>query len=186
MGPGSDDAPWRGHGVSAVTRWGHFGPTWIATSVAAIIAFGLDPVPMTNASALAVLVAILAFALIGWAAMRQHDRQLCEICVLSMPLNLAEVAARHRLRFAIVHAMVAKSIAFSYLAVVVGSDLVLLPGPTIARIAWAAIQSTMVYVVLAYSSHRRFQPWCPRCMGGDGERDHSGDRGPAPLDNRSR
>ena len=181
MTAGGNSASRLGHGAN---RWGHFGPTCLALSVAAIVGFGLNPVAVTTTSALVTLTAILAFALISWRAMRQHDRHLCEICAMSMPLNTSEVAARHRLRFAVVHAMVVKSIAMSYLALVVGSDLVLLHGNYIERILWASIQLTMVYLVLAYSSHRRFQPWCPRCHGGHGERDRSKDHDPAPLGSR--
>jgi hypothetical protein len=153
--------------------------------VAAIVAFGLNPMDVTTPAALAVPIVILVFALLSWRAMRQHDRRLCEICMISMPLNMAEVAARYRLRFAVVHAVVIKSIVISYLVVLIGSDLVLLHGTLMERVVWAAIQSTMVYLVLAYSSHRRFQPWCPQCHGGDGERDRSADRGPAPIDSHS-
>jgi hypothetical protein len=183
MAAASDSAPWGG---PVARRWGHYGPTWIALSVAAVIAFGLNPVSLAPGSTLAVLFAIAAFALIGWRAMRQHDRRLCESCMMSMPLNPAEVASRHRLRFAVAHALVVKSVGLAYLAVVVGSDLVLLPGSLVERIAWAIIQSTMVYLVLAYSSHRRFQPWCPQCRGGHGDRDRDSDRGPAPLGQQSR
>jgi hypothetical protein len=183
MAAGSNSASWVG---PAASRWGHFGPTWIALSVAAVIAFGLNPIPLAPASALAVLFAIAVFALVGWRAMRQHDRRLCETCMTSMPLNPAEVASRHRLRFAVAHALVVKSVGLAYLVVVVGSDLVLLRGNIVARIVWAIIQSTMVYLVLAYSSHRRFQPWCPQCRGGHGDRDRDGDRGPAPLGHQSR
>jgi hypothetical protein len=156
-------------------------------SVAAIIAYGLNPLHVANSahvSALLVPLAILLFALGSWRAMRHHDRRLCEVCAMSMPLNTAEVAARYRMRFAIVHAVVVKSIVVSYLLVLVGSDIVLLHGTLVERIIWAGIQSTMVYLVLAYSTHRKLQPWCPQCHGGQGE--PAQDRGPAPLDNYRR
>ena len=177
-----NSAPWPSRGAG---RWSHYGLVWLWIAVASVIAFGLNPVPVATNSALLGLSAIAAFALIGWHAVRRHDRRLCEICAAAMPLNMAEVAARYRMRFAIVHALVVRPIGLSYLALVVGSDLVLLHGPTIARIVWAAIQASMVYLVIAYSSHRRFQPWCPQCRGGHGERDHSPDRDPVPLDSRS-
>jgi hypothetical protein len=183
MAAESNSAPWLGQ---AATRWGHFGATWLVLTVVAIIAFGLNPPAATGVSALAAPLAILVFALVSWTAMRQHDRHLCELCAAAMPLNMAEVAARYRLRFAVVHSAVAKFAVISYLAVLVGSDVILLHGSLSERIVWAGIQSTMIYLVLAYSSHRRFQPWCPQCHGGQGERDRSDDRGPAPLDHHSR
>jgi hypothetical protein len=183
MAAESESAAWLSQ---AASRWGHYGPTWLAMSVAAIIAFGLNPLQLTTTSALVTPLAILAFALASWRAMRQHDRHLCEMCTMSMPLNTAEVAARYRLRFAVVHTVAVKSMVISYVGVLVGADLVLLHGTFMERLVWAGIQSTMVYLVLAYSSHRRFQPWCPQCHGGHGERDRTGDRGPAPVGDHSR
>jgi hypothetical protein len=183
MTAGGSGSAWLGHSAS---RWGHFGSAGLTISVFATIILVLRPPAATGSSALIAPAIILAFALISWRAMRQHDRRLCEACARSMPLNMAEVAARYRLRFVVAHAVSVKWAAFSYLALLVGSDLVLLPGAVNERLAWAAIQSTMVYLVLAYSSHRRFQPWCPQCRGGHGERDDSNDRGPVPLNDHSR
>jgi hypothetical protein len=181
MTAGSSDSAWLGRGAS---RWGHFGSAGLTISVVATIMLVLRPPAATGGSALIAPAIILAFALISWRAMRQHDRRLCEACARSMPLNTAEVAARYRMRFAVAHAASVKWIVISYLVVLVGSDVVLLPGAVNERLVWAAIQSTMVYLVLAYSSHRRFQPWCPQCRGGHGERD-SEFRGPVPLNDHS-
>jgi hypothetical protein len=166
---------------NAAARWGHWGPTWLACSVAAILAIGVHPLKPGTPAAILVPMSILAFALISWAAMRQHDRRLCEICAASVPLNASEVAARHHLRFAVAHAGSRRSLVVGYLVVLAGSDVVLLSGNEFQRICWGVIQSSMIYLVLAYSTHRRFQPWCPQCRGGDGRQDHVADRGPAPL-----
>ena len=177
------NTPWFG---PVARRWGHYGSVGLVLSVAAILALGLNPPGASGGSALVAPVAILTFALLSWSAMRQHDRRLCEICATSMPLNMIEVAARYRMRFSVVHAAAVKPFVVSYLAVLIGSDVVLLRGTMIERLVWAGIQSTMVYLVLAYASHRKYQPWCPQCRGGHGEGDRSDDHGPAPLDIRSR
>jgi Zn-dependent protease with chaperone function len=179
----SHSTPWLGQ---VARRWGHYGATWLVLSVGGILALGLNPPRVSGTSALIAPIAIFGFALASWSAMRQHDRRLCELCTTSMPLNMTERAARYRLRFTVVHAVVSKPLVISYLVVLIGSDLVLMRGTAVERLAWAGIQSSMVYLVLAYASHRRFQPWCPQCRGGHGERDRSDDRGPAPLDNHSR
>jgi hypothetical protein len=183
MAAESHNSPWL---AQVACRWGHYGSTWLVLSVLAILALGLNPPDLSGGSALIAPMAILAFALASWSAMRQHDRRLCEVCATSMPLNMIEVAARYRMRFSVVHAVVAKPLVVSYLVVLIGSDVVLLHGTLIERLVWAAIQSTMVYLVLAYASHRKYQPWCPQCQGGHGERDRSDDHGPAPLGSRSR
>jgi hypothetical protein len=121
--------------------------------------------------------ALFATVIFAWLLMRQHDRRLCERCATSMPLNAAEVATRHHYRFSTAHAQ--RSTIVSYLFVLVTANLLLISGSTSGRLAWAVIESSMVYLVLAYSSHRRFQPWCPRCRqdgGGQGEFD-----APMPL-----
>ena len=183
MAAESHNPPWL---RQLAARWGHYGPTGLLVSVAAILAIGVNPPRLSGPSALVAPSAILILALASWGAMRQHDRHLCEVCATSMPLNMTELASRYRLRFSVVHAAVVKPLVISYLAVLIGSDVLLLHGTLGERLAWAGIQSTMVYLVLAYASHRRFQPWCPQCRGGHGERDRSDDRGPAPLGNRSR
>ena len=61
----------------------------------------------------------------------------------------------------------------SYLVALVASNYLLvgfagrleMPG----RYLWAICQCTMIYLVLAYSTHRRLQPWCPFCRGGGDE-----------------
>lgn len=170
----------------ASSRWGHHGTAFLVTSIAGVIALGLDPQPLSPRVAVLASILILAFVLITWSALRRHDRRLCELCATAMPLNVAEVAARHRLRFAVVHSATVKPVVLSYLAVLLGSDILLMRGSFPERVAWALVQSSMVYLVLAYSSHRRFQPWCPQCHGGQGERDRIHDAGPSPLDQRSR
>jgi hypothetical protein len=54
-----------------------------------------------------------------------------------------------------------------YLVVLIGSNFAT---STIGRIGWAIIQCSMIYLVLSYSTHRKYQPWCPWCReGGGGE-----------------
>jgi hypothetical protein len=180
IGSTASSAGWSGN---AATRWGHWGSTGLAGSVAAILALGIRPLPAGTPAAVLVPMAVLAFALASWLAMRQHDRRLCEICAAAVPLNASEIAARYHRRFAVAHAGSHRSLVVAYLVVLAGSDVVLLDGTAnlIERICWSLIQSSMIYLVLAYSTHRRFQPWCPQCRGGDGRRDLVEGPGPVPL-----
>jgi hypothetical protein len=84
------------------------------------------------------------------------------------------VAARFRRRFAVAHAGSRPSWVILYLGVLIGSNFMDFPG---SRPLWAAIQATMIYLILSYSTHRRLQPWCPWCRDGGGG---SGQDAPIP------
>ena len=163
-------------GGPAASRWGHWGAAWLVACVVALIGLATDPFGRGSIGAIVAPIVLFGCVVAGWLAMRRHDRALCEACVRVMPLNASEVAARYKRQFAVVHAGSNRLLVIAYLAVLVGSDLVLLRHGAAARACWMVIQSSMVYLVLAYSSHRRFQPWCPQCQGGDGDKE----RDPAP------
>jgi hypothetical protein len=154
-------------------------------SITAAIALGVWPPPAGTSIALLLPVTVFAVVIASWLAMRQHDRRLCEACAWAMPLNAAEVAARYQSRFAVAHAGQNRPLVFAYLIVLLGSNVVLVDGLA-GRIGWAVVQSSMIYLVLAYSSHRRFQPWCPRCDGGGGGDDRVEVPDPVPHGGRSR
>ena len=75
----------------------------------------------------------------------------------------------------------------AYLVLLVGSSVFLMGGTSVLRVAgpyaWSAVQSTMIYLVLCHTTHRRLQPWCPQCRGDDG--DHAVDRDPTPSGSRT-
>ena len=148
--------------------WGHRAPQLLSVAILGAIALGmrpLTPTPLTLLTALTLLV----FVIVTWLFMRQHDRQLCERCAASMPLNAAECAARFGRRFRLAHAGSNPRVMIPYLVVLVGSNF--LTG-SLGRIGWALVQSSMIYLIMAHSSHRKLQPWCPQCFGGGtGERD---------------
>ncbi|MEO6701106.1 MAG: hypothetical protein ABI140_13225 [Jatrophihabitantaceae bacterium] len=145
-------------------RWGHYAPQLLSAAILAAIALGIRPVTPTPLILLAVL-SLLAFVLATWLLMREHDRRLCESCAASMPLNAAEYASRYQRRFWLAHSGSNPRVIVPYLIVLIGSNfLTSTPG----RLCWAIIQSSMVYLILAYSSHRMLQPWCPWCAGGGG------------------
>jgi hypothetical protein len=150
-----------------VARWGHFGAQLLIICIAAILAIGLRP--PTPGTALAVLAPVTVFFVAGatWLAMRAHDRRLCEVCMAAMPLDASALAARYRRRFQVAHVGSHRMLVVAYLVVLVGSDVALRDGMT-QRLCWALIQSSMIYLVLACTSHRKYQPWCPQCRGGDG------------------
>jgi hypothetical protein len=127
--------------------------------------------------ALALILVVLA----SWLAMRRHDRRLCEQCVAAMPLNPSEEASRYRRRFWTAHSLSEPRYLVPYLVVLIGSNFASsAPG----RIAWALIQSSMIYLIAAQVTHRRLQPWCPWCRD-DGGGEHVDEAPPVlPHDDR--
>jgi hypothetical protein len=170
------DISWAGR---ASDRWGHWGAGVLIVSIMAAIGLGVRPLPATTPLAVWMPLGLFAVVIVSWLKMRQHDRRLCELCVHAMPLNAAELAASMHRRFAVAHAGERRSVLIGYLVVLLGSNGLLLAGMT-GRICWALVQSSMIYLVLAYSSHRRFQPWCPNCRGG-GHEDRESTVVPDPL-----
>jgi hypothetical protein len=145
-------------------RWGHWAPSLLKLSIAASIALGFQ----SGASSLSLLlrVVLIAFVVMTWLQMRQHDRRLCESCAAGIPLNASEQAHKHARKFATAHAGSNAKIVVPYLVVLLGSNVLLtLPH---GRWPWAVIQASMIYLISAHATHRRLQPWCPWCSGGGG------------------
>ena len=134
--------------------------------IGAIVAVVLVPVlPLPGLFTVTVPLALFGLVIVAFLLMREHDRRLCEMCMLSMPLNAAERASVYQLRFWLAHSALDPRIVVPYMVVLVGSNFVI---PIITLVGWAAIQLTMIYLVLAYSTHRKLQPWCPWCSEGGG------------------
>jgi hypothetical protein len=144
----------------ATTRWGHWGSALLVASIGASVVLGLHPLPVGTPQAVGLPVALMILVIVSWLMMRRHDRQLCEHCVAAMPLNPAEQAQHHRRRLHVVHLGSHRAVVAAYLFVLIGSNALIAAG-TPGRILWALVQCTMLYLVLAYSSHRNLQPWCP-------------------------
>ena len=160
----------------SASRWGHWSPHVLVGAIVTSIALVLRPLPPSPASLL-VPVLVMAVVLVSWLTMRQHDRGLCELCMAAMPLNPSEAATRCRRRFVVTHLGSDRRALAAYLIVLVASNVLLLPAPgifhTLGQYAWAAVQVTLIYLVVCYTTHRRLQPWCPECQGrgpGDEER----------------
>lgn len=153
-------------------RWGHWGTRILIGAIVGTIALVLKPLPSDSPGAVLVPVALFSIVIASWLMMRQHDRRLCEDCMSAMPLNASEVATRYRRRFALTHLGSNMRVVAAYLVVLIGSNFVLLDAhllpATMGRYVWAAIQATMIYLVLSYSTHRKLQPWCGICNGGGG------------------
>ena len=149
-----------------ITRWGHYAPEMLMASVGAVIAMNL--VPPNGALLLAAPIGLLLFVIATWMLMRAHDRRLCEHCVASMPLNPSELATRYRRRFWLTHNGASAKYALPYLGVLIASNAI--PGSA-GRLVWALAQSTLIYLLASYTTHRRLQPWCPWCKGGGGGHD---------------
>jgi hypothetical protein len=127
------------------------------------VALGLKPLP--GLVGITVPIALFGLVLICWMLMRQHDRRLCEQCMLTMPLNPSEKAARYQRRFWMAHTGSQPRFLIPYLVVLISSNFAT---SGIGRIGWALIQLTMVYLIMAQSTHRKLQPWCPWCREGGG------------------
>jgi hypothetical protein len=157
----------------AARRWGHWGSQLLIAAILVTIANVLMPLPYDSAGAALVPVLLVLMVLASWLLMREHDRRLCEDCMRSLPLNPALDAARFRRRLMLAHLAADRRVVVGYLLVLLASNLVLdarLVPHELGRPLWAVVQSTMVYLVLAYSTHRRLQPWCRQCGGGGEDR----------------
>ncbi len=157
--------PWPGR---AANRLGHWGGQLLIAAIFGAIALRLHPLPFDSPLFLALPLTLFAAVIVSWLLMRQHDRRLCEPCMAAMPLNAAETAARYGRRFRVTHLGARKGIVLAYFAALVGSAF--LPGKP-GLVIWTVMQASMIYLVLSYSSHRRFQPWCPQCSDGGGGED---------------
>lgn len=160
----------------SASRWGHWSPHLLVGAILTSIALVLRPLPASPMALLAPFL-VVAVVLVSWLTMRQHDRGLCERCMAAMPLNPSETAIRCRRRFVVTHLGSDRRALAAYLLALVVSNVLLLPGPgtaqTVGRFGWAAVQVTLIYLVVCYTTHRRLQPWCPECQGrgpGDEER----------------
>ena len=152
--------PW-GERFSAAL--GHHATRMLTGAIVAVVA--IQFVPIDPVAALGVSVALFAFVLLCWLLMRDHDRRLCEHCVMDMPLNPAERAKRLSRRFWMAHTGSEPRFLVPYLVVLISSNFAT---STIGRIGWAAIQLSMVYLLVSQATHRKLQPWCPWCSDGGG------------------
>jgi hypothetical protein len=160
----ASEAHSRSGGLNA--RWGHFAPQLLMISIGAVIALGLRPA--ATSATLLVSLGLVLFVLATWVMMRAHDRALCEHCLSSMPLNPSEQAGRYRRRFWMSHTGAERRFIIPYMVVLIGSNFFT---GQIGRIGWALIQTSMIYLILSYATHRRLQPWCPWCSDGGGGED---------------
>jgi hypothetical protein len=152
--------PWRGRAADVL---GHHANEILIVSIVSAVAIGLKPLP--GMFAFTVPIALFGVVLLAWLLMRQHDRRLCEQCLLSMPLNPSEKAIRYKRRFWMAHTGSEPRFLIPYLVVLISSNFAT---TTLGRIAWAVVQLTMVYLIMSQSTHRRLQPWCPWCSDGGG------------------
>ncbi|MDQ2749109.1 MAG: hypothetical protein ABI775_01245 [Pseudonocardiales bacterium] len=144
--------------------WGHLAPQALIVSIVGVILLRVNP-PGDPTMALGVSIALITFVVASWLLMRRHDRGLCELCMGAMPLNPSELAVRYKRRFWLSHSGAQPRYVVPYFAVLIGSSF--LTGQS-GLLIWSLVQTSMIYLILAYSTHRRLQPWCPWCRGGGG------------------
>src|SRR3954451_10718837 len=124
--------PW-GERVSA--SLGHYATQMLAGTIVAVVV--VQFVPMDQLLVLAISLTLFAFVILCWLLMRDHDRRLCEQCVVAMPLNPGEEAKRLQRRFWMAHTGSEPRFLVPYLIVVVSSNFATTP---MGRIGWALIQ----------------------------------------------
>jgi len=145
---------------------GHHAPRLLVALVGALIVLTLVPAISLRVpwEALAcVQIGVLALTITIFA----HNRHLCARCIAAVPLDASGVAARYAARFQVAHAFERKRYAIGYLGVIVGTAFV--SEHPIGRYAWAVVQASLAYLLIAYVTHQRLQPWCPRCKNGGEE-----------------
>lgn len=147
----------------ALARIGHHATTLLIASIIGVVLVGLVPPP--GLLAVTVPIALFAFVVATFLLMRQHDRSLCEQCMLSMPLDAAAKATRMQRRFWMSHTGAEPRFLVPYLAVLIGSNFAT---TTLGRGLWAVMQLSMIYLLLSNATHRKLQPWCPWCSDGGG------------------
>ena len=183
----SHAASWAG-GQSA-GRWGHWAPQILVVAIVTSVVLVVRPLPYDNPAAVLAPFLLIAGVLATWVQLRRHDRSLCELCMAAMPLNPSADAQRFRRRLAMAHLGTVRRALMAYVLVIVTFDLLLVLVPAsllpVASYAWAGVQSTLIYLVLAHSTHRRLQPWCPRC-GDEGGGDGMEAPDPVPVDSQGR
>jgi hypothetical protein len=170
--------PWT---ARVADRLGHYATTLLIVSIFAAVGMGLHPLP--GVFAFTTPIALFAVVLLSWLLMRQHDRRLCEHCVMAMPLNPAEKATKYKRRFWMAHTGSEPRFLIPYLVVLISSNFAT---TTTGRIGWALIQLTMVYLIMSQSTHRRLQPWCPWCSDGGGGEEVDETPPVLPHDDRQR
>lgn len=157
-----------GDGVRPGAWIGHHGASLLVASVLAMVALAVFPIPPDNPAAFVVPVGLLAVVVTSWVLLRCHDRSMCELCLRRMPLDPAARAQRHHRRLAVVHLGADRRVVAGYLVVLLGSNALLVVDSAWAKAAWALVQCSMIYLVMAHSTHRALQPWCPWCSDGGG------------------
>jgi hypothetical protein len=160
----------RSLGDSSAEAWnrmnrmvGHYAPWFFVAILGFLITLTLVP-PVFAAVPWYVSILLLLVAVFLACCIFAHNRQLCERCIRSLPLDASTVASRHGVRFRVAHLFERKFFAVGYLAAILGSAF--LYSHPVGRYAWAAAQASLAYLLLVYVTHQRLQPWCPHCRNG--------------------
>lgn len=152
--------------------WGHVSPHILVAAIVTSVVLVLRPLPPSSPAAALTPALLVGVVLVTWGQMRRHDRTLCERCMASMPLDASASAHRYRRRLATAHLATNRAALIAMVGMLLASDLALVLVPPeftrFASLVWAMAQLSLVYLVFAHTTHRRLQPWCPRCRGGGG------------------
>lgn len=112
---------------------------------------------------------LAAVVLFGWAALRKHNRSLCEECLL--PLQPEKDAEKYHRRLNTAHLCTDEPYyLIMYIAsLAIVTSLVFSVPNFFTIILWEIGQLGLIYLLLSNSTHHRLQPWCPICRHGGSE-----------------
>jgi hypothetical protein len=109
-------------------------------------------------------IAMIAFLLYSLS----HGRSMCDLCLLSTPVDTVTAVSRYDRRLKVVHFISTTSRSYVFMAIFIGSGFIVdLP---YGLFIYAAVQLSFVYLLLSMRTHRNLQPWCPQCSGGGGSK----------------
>jgi hypothetical protein len=145
---------------------GHYAPWLLPLPIGALVVVTLTA---DSSSSVPWPVVVVPLVVAGFLVLSllAHTRRLCERCVAALPLDAAKVADRYGRRFRIAHLFESKLFALGYLVVVAGASFFY--DDPIGKYPVAAIQASLAYLLFAYVTHQRLQPWCPHCKHGGEE-----------------
>lgn len=94
-----------------------------------------------------------------------HSRSMCDMCLLSTPMDTSSAAAKYARRLWTVHFVSATRMrSYAIMVLFIGSGFV--TGMPFGKVVFAVVQLGFVHLLLSMRTHHHLQPWCPQCSNG--------------------
>jgi hypothetical protein len=145
---------------------GHYAPWLLVAFVGLLIALTVAPILRAYLPWYVSALLLTGAVALGLAILA-HNRQLCERCIAALPLDASATAARYAVRLRVAHLFERRLFAVCYLCAIAGCAF--LYSHPVGRYGWAVVQASLAYLLVAYVTHQRLQPWCPHCRTGGAE-----------------